>query len=312
MPIAPNVIAKAVRNNPIFARRLGWTDRFQQISQKIGFTNMSPGPEAFAEGVFRWQSSHPPLKADGMLGPKTWERMEPETRFTAAPAALPEWVRRPPPQPVVPREADAEPEISTNVWFGFSIDFGGHAVVYGRNTLYAWMYSMDTFERQFRIESERNRFGPGLGGGVGVSFIMINGLARPRQLHGERQTAWDFQLSIGGRWGDLIKSFDKYRGLQQALRRADQGSDAASRGVRAMRDFLRNNHETLTQLSKGEWNNIRKRLVEYGDALDMAANQSEPRIVSMGIPIPGIQLEISGYYQSGSMRIFGVREPSGS
>ena len=310
MPIAPSVLNKAVRNNPIYARRLDWKDRYQQISQKIGFSNMSPGPEAFAEGVFRWQGSHPPLKADGILGPKTWEKLEPQTRFTAA-GPVPDWLRTAPPTPAVPSAADEAPEISTNVWFGFSVDFGGHAVVYGRNTMYAWMYSMDSFGRQFRIESERNRFGPGLGGGAGVSFIMINGLARPGQLQGERQTAWDFQLSLGGRWGDLLKSANKYRSIRHALRRADQGSDASSRGIRAMREFLRNNHETLTRLSEGDWNDIRKRLVEAGDAVDMARNQSEPRIVSMGIPIPGIQLEISGYYQSGRMRIFGVREPAG-
>ena len=307
MPIAASVLAKAVRNNPIYARRLGWMERFQQISQKLGFTNMSPGPEAFAEGVFRWQGSHPPLKADGILGPRTWERLEPETRFTPGSASLPDWMKRPPAPPPVPRAADEEPEISTNVWFGLSVDFGGHLAVWGRNTLYAQLYSMDTYHRSFRMESERNRWGPGLGAGAGLSFVMITGLSRPRQLQGSKQTSWDFQLALGGRWGELIKGAGKVRQLRRLMERTNQSGG----GMKRLVEFVRDNKETLTRLSPDDWNDIRKRIVEFGDAVDMAGDQSTPKIMSLGIPIPGTALEVSGYYQTGTLRIFAVREPVG-
>lgn len=307
MPIAPNVIAKAVRNNPIFARRLGWTERFQQISQKIGFTNMSPGPEAFAEGVFRWQGSHPPLKADGMLGPKTWERMEPETRFTASSGTLPEWMRKVPPMPE-PAAAHAErPEVSSNCWFGLSVDWGGHLGIGGINTLYAQLYSLDTYERRFRIECERGRLGLGLGGGIGFNFLLFMGVPSPSDLQGWRMTGWDFQIALGARWAEVIKNAGKVRGLQRMVRQADQSGG----GIRRMIQWARENKQAITQMNHDEWFAIAKRLREASSVAGMDTNARSPSMISLGIPTPG-SLEVSAYYEGGRVRVFGIVDDAGT
>lgn len=301
MPIAPATLQKAVRNNPIFAQRVGWKDRYQQISQKIGFSNMSPGPEAFAEGVFHWQATNPPLKADGILGPKTWEKLEPQTRFTAS-TQLPEWLRTPPPLPEPSLNVAAEPEVSSNAWFGLSIDFGGHAVLYGRNTMYAQLYSMDTYQRRFRIESERNRFGPGLGGGVGISFLMITGLESPGQLQGKKMTGLGFQVALGARWGEAIKNASKIRKVQQMLRRADDRGGTTRRMV----EWARDNKQILTEMSHDEWFTIAKQLREASEVMQLDVHASEPSLLSLGIPTPGA-VEVSAYWESGNLRIFGIR-----
>ena len=85
-------IHQAIRSNNHYARSVkwydgarsisGWVGRFDQIVQVLGFTNMSPGEVDFARAVAAWQKRTPPLKADGMLGPKTWGKLEPLTRFS--------------------------------------------------------------------------------------------------------------------------------------------------------------------------------------------------------------------------------------
>lgn len=86
-------LRKAIRSNRVYCVSCGWQDRFHQIMEILGFTNTCPGEEEFAISVAAWQRSHPPLKPDGMLGPKTWSVMEPETRFSPSFwLPLPDWL----------------------------------------------------------------------------------------------------------------------------------------------------------------------------------------------------------------------------
>ena len=97
--LSPVDLGRAVRSNPIYARRLRWIPRYPQISHVLGFSTMSPGPEAFAQALARWQGKKPTLKSDGILGPNTWAHLEPATAFSFDPAAVrpPKWLtkRRP-------------------------------------------------------------------------------------------------------------------------------------------------------------------------------------------------------------------------
>ena len=122
MALTPVQLRRAVRSNSIYARRLKWLERYQQISQVLGFSNISPGAEAFAQALADWQRANPPLTPDGMLGPKTWRKLEPRTRFSPGYGrSAPDWLSRPPP----PDEVDDTEGVSTNIWFGISVDFGG-------------------------------------------------------------------------------------------------------------------------------------------------------------------------------------------
>jgi hypothetical protein len=132
-------MAKAVRSNRVYARVVGWADRYEQVVRVLGFTDMSPGEESFASAVAEWQSQHPPLAVDGMLGPNTWARMEPLTAFTPAPSSTPEWARAPLPD----RDDPATEHISTNIWFGIGVNYGGHFFAIGKNTGHTWLISAD-------------------------------------------------------------------------------------------------------------------------------------------------------------------------
>jgi hypothetical protein len=59
------------------AQNLGWQSRYQQVAQLLGFSSFSPDAHSFALAVARWQQQQqPPLASDGIIGPKTWARMQ--------------------------------------------------------------------------------------------------------------------------------------------------------------------------------------------------------------------------------------------
>lgn len=96
----PSPMSKAVRLNRSYAYSLGWVRRFHQILLLLGFSYHCPGEVEFAEAVEAWQGANAPLTPDGILGPDTWRRMEPQTRFTPSfdGPGTPGWLRRPKPR----------------------------------------------------------------------------------------------------------------------------------------------------------------------------------------------------------------------
>jgi murein DD-endopeptidase MepM/ murein hydrolase activator NlpD len=84
-------VAKAVLSNQGYAAQDLWTDRFAQIVKLLELDALAT-EAGFALAVAAWQSGKPPLKVDGVLGPGTWKRLEPETRFSTPALALPLWL----------------------------------------------------------------------------------------------------------------------------------------------------------------------------------------------------------------------------
>lgn len=102
-------LPKAVKNNPIYARstKPRWDQRFYQVARELGFVNQTPSAQAFAEAVFRWQKSQSGLDADGMLGPKSWAKLEPRTRYSLdLNQPPPPWITEVPPGTPIDRPLD--------------------------------------------------------------------------------------------------------------------------------------------------------------------------------------------------------------
>lgn len=102
-------VPKAVKNNPIYARttKPRWDQRFYQVARELGFVDQTPTPQAFAEAVFRWQKTQPGLDPDGMLGPKSWSRLEPRTRYSLdLNQPPPPWITEVPPGTPIDRPLD--------------------------------------------------------------------------------------------------------------------------------------------------------------------------------------------------------------
>ncbi len=77
-------VEKAVRANLEYSRTTNppWGECFRRVSAALGFTNMSPGPEALAQAVYDWQIQQPGLVADGILGPRSWHKLRASGRLS--------------------------------------------------------------------------------------------------------------------------------------------------------------------------------------------------------------------------------------
>ena len=72
------VIRRAVARNRTYRRTLGWQSRLDDINTLLGLTNGDA--EAFAIDVAHWQYQKigRSRNVDGIIGPNTWRRMQPE------------------------------------------------------------------------------------------------------------------------------------------------------------------------------------------------------------------------------------------
>jgi len=90
---------RAIRSN--FKYLPLWRNALPQIYSVLGFTTACPTEVGFAEAVAKWQrSAGPPLLADGILGPSTWQQMKGSLRIpeippsSAADACVPLEIKR--------------------------------------------------------------------------------------------------------------------------------------------------------------------------------------------------------------------------
>jgi hypothetical protein len=108
---------------------LGWGRRFAQIADLLGFHDRSPGEQEFVEAISRWQRTNH-LSDDGIVGPKTWSRLEPLTRFSINLRAPPQWLSQPVSSASVrPPSASVPLETATEVSRPYQINFLDHAAL---------------------------------------------------------------------------------------------------------------------------------------------------------------------------------------
>lgn len=68
----------AIRFTPFFAKKAGWDKDVAKLCAVLGFKEIYPSTGDFVTAVYNWQKANPPLKADGMLGTKTWKKLLPK------------------------------------------------------------------------------------------------------------------------------------------------------------------------------------------------------------------------------------------
>lgn len=298
------ILAKAVRSNRIYARVVGWADRFDQIVAVLGFHNMTPGEEQFALAVGEWQRAHPPLKPDGMLGPNTWRKMEPETRFTPSyhVPVKPPWLNDTLPDRDHPNTRD----VSTNIWFGLGINYGGHFFAIGRNAGHAWLVSADDYKKQFVMTHENWRLGPGLGGSWGLALVMIASLDHPTRMNSAVSSGWDVTIGLGARWKEVIEKVQHAPTVKRLVDRLSASDDVAR---------IASNPATkrLLKIPMEDWMSMKGRIKELVSATGMKTDSLTPTMTTIGVPVPYSALELSGYWEFGSFRVedyWGVQNPA--
>ncbi|GEM_PF-2733715 len=300
MALTQSQLERACRSNRVYARREGWQERFQVIVEVLGFRDMTPDEEEFAQAVARYQKLNSPLTVDGMLGPKTWTVMRPETRMSldVDTRPPPAWLRHAP-GPEDEREVAAA--AATNVWFGLAVNYGGQAVVIGPRTLNAWLFSVDNYNHHFLLTGEGWRLGPGLGGSVGLALVVVTSLHEPRQMNQFFNSGVDVAVSLGGRWDE----FGRSAGRLPVVRRLARKVETIRRRNRALEYGMRE----LTMLSPDDYNNLRKNFLDLVSVTELETDRDTPQMASIGIPGLGAGVELGLFWQFNNYRVEATRGP---
>ncbi len=105
---------------------------------------------------------------------------------------------------VVIGQPPAEPPLK--MWFGVGEKHGGILGIAGKENINGVLFAAHRFPECMGFMSEGWRVGPGLGGGIGLTGIIVTGMDKHNELNGYVKSAdWDFNLSVGVNAGKALK-----------------------------------------------------------------------------------------------------------
>lgn len=177
----------------------------------------------------------------------------------------------------------------SDTWIGIGVSGGGILGIGGAGAMYSQLYSTDTMDQSFVATSDRGRWGVGLGGGVKLSLVVAMNAPDPSALQGLDNSGVDFAISLGGRWGSVVKTIGKSPRIMRILTRV---TEAVSRA-----GF---NPRTITQLNPDEYAELVSR---FREGFSLGSAGGTPGIQAFEIPMAGAGLELSLYWASGSWDI---------
>ncbi len=174
--------------------------------------------------------------------------------------------------------------MSSGIWFGLAGNFGGHALIWGRNTMYGTFYSIDSYNTHFEVESIRDRWGPGLGGGTGLDFFVITNVTDPWKLHGHETSGWDFNFAIGAKWGGIVKGLAKSKKMASLINKLSKAKGLTGAAIKQ-----------ASKMDPGDYAEVVKKAREIAN--NVPSNGNKPGLMSVGIPVtPGLEVSLFKQY----------------
>lgn len=196
----------------------------------------------------------------------------------------------PDPPPAVKRPPTM-PKAGPKMYFGVGAKFGG-ILIGGTQTLEGYLFSVDDYNDRVHVEARIWTLGPGLGGGGNVVFIMAYGSPHKHEFLGTKFDGWDFSVSIGGRWGDVVKGARKIPAvakLAQVIKKGGKIDQALKGGAK---------------LSPSEWEKVSELVKSSREALGVDSDATKPQLSVFDIPLAGAALEVSLYKWWGTVTTF--------
>jgi hypothetical protein len=93
--LTPAQVKNATQSNPAYAQSLGWDKRLGEVTTFLGVAGVAANDPRLAQNIERFQSGHPPLQKDGVIGLQTWETLRNAINNDTKPSADP---NAPPPK----------------------------------------------------------------------------------------------------------------------------------------------------------------------------------------------------------------------
>lgn len=98
------------------------------------------------------------------------------------------------------------PEPPLKLWFGLGEKHGGILGIGGKENINGVLFAAHRFPECMGFMAEGWRVGGGLGGGIGLTGIVISGMDKHNELNGYVKPAdWDFNVSVGANVGKAVK-----------------------------------------------------------------------------------------------------------
>jgi len=188
--------------------------------------------------------------------------------------------------PPAPQQPGPAPKPApSGVWFGIGVQGGGHLAVGGKDTVEAWMFSLESYKNRFLMNIDGYRIGPGLGGSIGIAIVVGTGGPSPGKFNGVQVSGFDFQANLGGRWGDLAKG---------------------AKGLNAVRRFASAGKIIDKTISFAEWEKTRDLVWNAIKVGQIDSKSGKPEMNVIAIPGAGTGAEISAYYGWGNVLVHSV------
>ncbi|MEO1306763.1 MAG: hypothetical protein AAFV38_02230 [Pseudomonadota bacterium] len=197
----------------------------------------------------------------------------------------------PDPPPAVKRPPKMPKSPLPKLYFGIGAKFGG-IVLGGTQTIEGYLFSADNYKDQVHMEARVWTLGPGLGGGANAVFIMAYGGMKKSSFVGTKFDGWDFNVSLGGRWGDAVKGVKGVPAVAKAAKLIKK-SGSASKAIKG-----------ASKLSPGEWEKVAELFKASREALGVKPGARKPTINVFDIPLAGAAVEVSLYKWWGTVTTF--------
>ncbi|HYZ83192.1 MAG TPA: hypothetical protein VE621_02250, partial [Bryobacteraceae bacterium] len=98
------------------------------------------------------------------------------------------------------------PEPPLKMWFGVGEKHGGILGISGKENINGVLFAAHRFPECMQFMAEGWRVGPGLGGGIGITGVIVTGMDQHSELNGFVKAAdWDFNVSVGANVGKAVK-----------------------------------------------------------------------------------------------------------
>ncbi|MFW6076893.1 MAG: OmpA family protein [Hyphomicrobiales bacterium] len=204
------------------------------------------------------------------------------------------------PDPPPKVERPTMPKVVPKMYFGFGVKYGGALAIGGKQAVDGWLFSADDYHDRVFVQAEIFTAGPGLGAGTNVVFVIATGGPDKHAFRGTKFTGWDFAVSLGGRWGDALKTARRVptiRKLSKVLK--ESGSKALKEGGK-----LEQIVERAAKMSPEDWEKLADSVKRARDALGVDLNATKPQVNVFDVPFAGAALEVSLYKYWGEVTIF--------
>ncbi len=166
-----------------------------------------------------------------------------------------------------------------DTWVGLGGKVGGSLGLIGAESADGYVWNVGYQQHVHPLNITSFRFGPGLGGGVGMVAMLVFNCGNIASLNNTSNSDWCINVSLAGKWSSLVKGLQKYKFFT------------------ALAKYMDN---TMTP---DDMSSVRNGLSYLYSAAEINNMDYSPKTVTLDIPAAGIGVELSMSYMLGIVTV---------